>query len=119
MDFFFFLGPRGSAELRRLALRLESDGATAFGVFPCFVEPGGEVAKTGRANHQCIFEGGRADQLRLGCPVDDFTVGVQDGNRSIGRWVVLSFDAPWVNPADGVAAAVFKENRVVEGWDGA
>ena len=80
-----------------------------------FLEPGGDITVAATANGSYALERWRGDQIGLGDPLEDCAIGVEQGNEAIGRRIPL-FEPFGIDPADGFATAVFKENRFVEGW---
>ena len=98
-------------------LRLVGDEGAAFGVFLDFVEPGSDVSKAARAERHNVLQRRRTEKVWLRHPLDNSTVGVEDGYAAVGGGIGLSFDVPGVDPTDGLAVTVFKEDGVVERWD--
>src|SRR5207249_3435411 len=88
--------------LRRLALRLVGDGAAAFGVVRRVVDPGSHVSKAAAADREGVFERRWPERIGLGNPFEDSAVGIEQGQKAIGRRVRLVFDAFGIDPANGL-----------------
>ena len=98
----------------RLVLVIIGDEGAALWVFLNFVEPGSDVSKAATAERHNILDRRRSEEIGLGNPRDDSAVGVEDRNAAVRRRVGLSFDLSGIDPANVVAATVFKQNWIIK-----
>ena len=78
------------------------------------MDPGSHVSKAAAADREGVSEG-RCERIGLRNPFEDSAVGVEQGQKAVGRRVRLFFDAFGIDPADGLIAGVFKEDGIVKG----